>query len=309
VKEAPLRLPKCKHVFGDHCIKKWFEESDSCPYCRDKVPSEPRLHASSRAFINFMRMRDPHGVPAIDGEVYLRAMSRPDENRQWAGRRSPPSDSGENRARRIRARHGSRGSGSPPAVAGRPASFAGPTSSQQSSPSRDRIANAGFYPSWTNPQRRSITPATRSMNSTGPRIPVATQPHGRPGGNMSSFAVDNRLMWMEDLPPGHPAHPFPLSMHHGHAALAASEANFPNPLNNLSARAMADADSSNGSPMQGMSPSFVQPGPAQEPRGPEGFFPPHLYERLMREEQMDLERRDRARDRAAAQAAGRSQDR
>lgn len=40
INEAPLRLPKCKHVFGDHCIKKWFEESDSCPYCRDKVPSE-----------------------------------------------------------------------------------------------------------------------------------------------------------------------------------------------------------------------------------------------------------------------------
>ncbi|KAH9908718.1 hypothetical protein F4778DRAFT_360672 [Xylariomycetidae sp. FL2044] len=42
INEAPLRLPKCKHVFGDHCIKKWFEESDSCPYCRDKVPSEPQ---------------------------------------------------------------------------------------------------------------------------------------------------------------------------------------------------------------------------------------------------------------------------
>lgn len=43
INEAPLRLPKCKHVFGDHCIKKWFEESDSCPYCRDKVHSEPQL--------------------------------------------------------------------------------------------------------------------------------------------------------------------------------------------------------------------------------------------------------------------------
>ncbi|KAI0478826.1 hypothetical protein GGR56DRAFT_344541 [Xylariaceae sp. FL0804] len=41
INEAPLRLPKCKHVFGDYCIKKWFEDSDSCPYCRDKVPSQP----------------------------------------------------------------------------------------------------------------------------------------------------------------------------------------------------------------------------------------------------------------------------
>ncbi|EHL00858.1 putative E3 ubiquitin-protein ligase hrd-1 [Glarea lozoyensis 74030] len=38
--EQPLRLPKCKHVFGDTCIKKWFEDSDTCPYCRDKLPAE-----------------------------------------------------------------------------------------------------------------------------------------------------------------------------------------------------------------------------------------------------------------------------
>ena len=36
-------MPKCKHVFGDKCIKKWFEENDSCPYCRDKLPSELAL--------------------------------------------------------------------------------------------------------------------------------------------------------------------------------------------------------------------------------------------------------------------------
>ncbi|KAI1142153.1 hypothetical protein F5Y05DRAFT_216052 [Hypoxylon sp. FL0543] len=47
--ESPLRLPKCKHVFGDHCIKKWFEESDSCPYCRDKVPSEPQYRQAINA--------------------------------------------------------------------------------------------------------------------------------------------------------------------------------------------------------------------------------------------------------------------
>ncbi|QSZ33153.1 hypothetical protein DSL72_002739 [Monilinia vaccinii-corymbosi] len=40
VSEQPLRLPKCKHVFGAICIKKWFKENDSCPYCRDRVPSE-----------------------------------------------------------------------------------------------------------------------------------------------------------------------------------------------------------------------------------------------------------------------------
>ncbi|KAG7292101.1 hypothetical protein NEMBOFW57_002134 [Staphylotrichum longicolle] len=55
--EAPLRLPKCQHVFGDHCIKKWFEESDSCPYCRDKVPSEVALAPSLRTYQNLFRMR------------------------------------------------------------------------------------------------------------------------------------------------------------------------------------------------------------------------------------------------------------
>lgn len=57
INEAPLRLPKCKHVFGDHCIKKWFQESDSCPYCRDKVHSElqpmhiRRSHPGFRAYL------------------------------------------------------------------------------------------------------------------------------------------------------------------------------------------------------------------------------------------------------------------
>lgn len=40
ITELPLRLPKCKHIFGEKCIKKWLEDSDSCPYCRDKLPSE-----------------------------------------------------------------------------------------------------------------------------------------------------------------------------------------------------------------------------------------------------------------------------
>lgn len=45
--EHATRLPKCKHVFGDRCLKKWFEDSDSCPYCRDKVPSELYVHSLS----------------------------------------------------------------------------------------------------------------------------------------------------------------------------------------------------------------------------------------------------------------------
>ncbi|GAP90266.2 putative zinc finger protein atl6 [Rosellinia necatrix] len=53
INEAPLRLPKCKHVFGDHCIKKWFQESDSCPYCRDKVHSELQPTPARRSHPGF----------------------------------------------------------------------------------------------------------------------------------------------------------------------------------------------------------------------------------------------------------------
>ena len=45
--ETPLRLPKCKHIFGNICIKKWFEDADSCPYCRDKLPSETSSRKSA----------------------------------------------------------------------------------------------------------------------------------------------------------------------------------------------------------------------------------------------------------------------
>jgi hypothetical protein len=45
--ESPVRLPKCKHVFGDRCLKQWLQDSDSCPYCRDKLPSEPKRNPPS----------------------------------------------------------------------------------------------------------------------------------------------------------------------------------------------------------------------------------------------------------------------
>lgn len=38
--EFPLRLPKCNHIFGNVCVKQWFESHDTCPYCRDQLPSE-----------------------------------------------------------------------------------------------------------------------------------------------------------------------------------------------------------------------------------------------------------------------------
>lgn len=45
--EFPLMLPKCKHVFGNLCIKQWFTSNDSCPYCRDILPSESSSRRSA----------------------------------------------------------------------------------------------------------------------------------------------------------------------------------------------------------------------------------------------------------------------
>ncbi|SPO00937.1 uncharacterized protein DNG_03685 [Cephalotrichum gorgonifer] len=155
VKEAPLRLPNCKHIFGDHCIKKWFEESDSCPYCRSKVPSDVRFVADGRALMDLMRSR--RGAQPFDlgsGPVSQEAILRLIASQTAGGhrfevtgggggmRRSPPTESDEHR-RRIRPRHS--GNVSSPRFDGpsggnaRPSSFGGlPSSSNHTPPSRDR---------------------------------------------------------------------------------------------------------------------------------------------------------------------------
>ncbi|PMB65880.1 E3 ubiquitin-protein ligase ATL6 [Beauveria bassiana] len=97
--EKPLRLPKCKHVFGDRCILKWFEDSDSCPYCRDKLQSEPKLPPSStRAFLDIMRIRGWAAGSEVAEEFYRRIMAGEDVRalvsvgRSMAERRPPPED-------------------------------------------------------------------------------------------------------------------------------------------------------------------------------------------------------------------------
>ncbi|ODA81814.1 hypothetical protein RJ55_00319 [Drechmeria coniospora] len=115
INEAPLRLPRCRHVFGDHCIKKWFDDSDSCPYCRDKLPSEPKQQlGNARLFMNTMRMRGgplPAGLPEhmvtriVAGSIgdleLLEAVAR---QSRPVERRSPPEDSAAEDQRRTRQR-------------------------------------------------------------------------------------------------------------------------------------------------------------------------------------------------------------
>ncbi|KAG6114398.1 hypothetical protein E4U31_004958 [Claviceps sp. LM219 group G6] len=116
VVEAPTRLPLCKHIFGDLCIKKWLGDSDSCPYCRRRMQSEPkRLGVPARAFLNMMRVR---GLPAPSGlseEVMNRNSTRPITDvefqelflhaaRTTTQRRPPPDDNTAQEQRRTRQR-------------------------------------------------------------------------------------------------------------------------------------------------------------------------------------------------------------
>ncbi|KAK0656814.1 hypothetical protein B0T16DRAFT_385454 [Cercophora newfieldiana] len=167
INEAPLRLPNCKHVFGDHCIKKWFEESDSCPYCRDKVPSEPVLTSNTRALHQIIQsyannpryavasgraLADPALARMMAQREEARMMQReearmaqreearfegsPPRTWQTGERRSPPSEASETR-RRTRARHGSfRGSPATNTANSRPNLHGGmnPTAPLQQSP-------------------------------------------------------------------------------------------------------------------------------------------------------------------------------
>lgn len=33
-------MPKCKHIYGDVCLKRWLEEKNTCPYCRNALTSK-----------------------------------------------------------------------------------------------------------------------------------------------------------------------------------------------------------------------------------------------------------------------------
>ncbi|KAK3952048.1 hypothetical protein QBC32DRAFT_150766 [Pseudoneurospora amorphoporcata] len=111
VTEQPLRIPMCKHVFGEHCIKKWFQDSNSCPYCRAELPTQQIYTQASaqsiREFLDSGHFRR-HGNRAQ--QELLRHMVQLNERysgpRAWqaGGRRSPPSEN--TGTTRRGARHG-----------------------------------------------------------------------------------------------------------------------------------------------------------------------------------------------------------
>ncbi|VBB73437.1 Putative protein of unknown function [Podospora comata] len=158
ISEAPLRLPKCKHIFGDHCIKKWFEESDSCPYCRDKVPSDPAMPPSVQGYIRatgeFVGMPYRHGP-----EPGSRLPTHPPSRSVQSGeRRASPSDPSTESMRRTRPRFGAARGYGPPA-----SNFATSSGSRPGPPHGAFPSMAGF------------------PGSVGAAPPGPFQPSGPPG--------------------------------------------------------------------------------------------------------------------------------
>ncbi|KAM7196067.1 hypothetical protein V8F33_006359 [Rhypophila sp. PSN 637] len=220
INEAPLRLPSCKHVFGDHCIKKWFEESDSCPYCRDKVPSEPIIPSGAQYIRDLYRQfpgRDPRfsdmgnsRVPGQRGDE-----PRPEINppRAWqtGDRRSPPSEASG--GRRTRPRHSSfRGSPSTAGSHRHGSSHAAGSSSAapvQQGQARERV-NLPSFAHWSSAaeySRRSLTPyfATQFTNQ---------RPYQHSGNNAARFSMPPMPTFQPvelGMPPM-PAFPDPLGL-------------------------------------------------------------------------------------------------
>lgn len=89
--EQPLRLPKCKHIFGDVCIKHWFKENSTCPYCRDKLPvdaSRDRSRAVERMLMldhtahEMALRRAPAAVPTTLSETSPESRQRIQRDRE-----------------------------------------------------------------------------------------------------------------------------------------------------------------------------------------------------------------------------------
>lgn len=128
INEAPLRIPRCRHIFGDHCIKKWLTQKHTCPYCRDTVPGQPDSdHASSsggsetsetqsrprpsgsalsEAMLNMMGPEAQSITTLADAAQYrwMQSIQRAEQLRRASARAHPhPSDS-EDQHRRTRQR-------------------------------------------------------------------------------------------------------------------------------------------------------------------------------------------------------------
>jgi hypothetical protein len=71
VTEMAVRLPKCRHVFGEMCLKKWLTESALCPYCRDELPAEARREGvAGSTFMSMIRARTSQSPEMSPEELF-----------------------------------------------------------------------------------------------------------------------------------------------------------------------------------------------------------------------------------------------
>lgn len=56
--ESPIKLRKCKHVFGDLCLMQWLQTSAFCPYCRGSGSRDRDAgqYSTSQLGLSAMRM-------------------------------------------------------------------------------------------------------------------------------------------------------------------------------------------------------------------------------------------------------------
>ncbi|KAI0597912.1 hypothetical protein F4775DRAFT_584096 [Biscogniauxia sp. FL1348] len=231
INEAPLRLPKCKHVFGDHCIKKWFIESDSCPYCRDKVPSEPQYRTmTTHNVFRFMRQHHLQIQQLQQAQAARQAQSRERERNDAT---SPPG------------RPTSTMLNSMPPLTSSPFSEFGFGGSGDTSTAR-RVEGTYLYgsraPGWhAAPERRS---PPNEFNDSRRRTRArhgslrGSPPSGRtnsfnmsPTSNQGSHQAQNPYPWFNR----------PVTNHHRNSATAPFDANGPPPFALHSAMGGSDA--------------------------------------------------------------------
>ncbi|KAF4122402.1 RING protein [Geosmithia morbida] len=76
VKESPVRIPACNHVFGDKCLRKWLSESPCCPYCRHQLPAAVKYAGPLKRSIADALMAQGVLTPDDDPEDHMEIMAR-----------------------------------------------------------------------------------------------------------------------------------------------------------------------------------------------------------------------------------------
>ncbi|KAI1490607.1 hypothetical protein F5X96DRAFT_678988 [Biscogniauxia mediterranea] len=231
INEAPLRLPKCKHVFGDHCIKKWFIESDSCPYCRDKVPSEPQYRSmTTHNVFRFMRQHHLQIQQLQQAQAARQAQSRERERNDAT---SPPG------------RPTSTMLNSMPPLTSSPFSEFGYGGSGDVSTAR-RVEGTYLYgsraPGWHAVTERRSPPNEFNDSRRRTRARHGSLRGSPPSGRTNSFNMSptsNQGNHQAQNP--HPWFNRPVTNHHRNATTAPFDANGPPPFSLHSAMGSSDA--------------------------------------------------------------------